>query len=155
MTLSLACAARSACSAAAGVLAREEEAEIAVTLGQWSELAPGGIVTSRPTMPSTDMASSRPATSTSVPLAFDRDHHHAGGGGLTGEAVERHPERMAEDHLLEADAGAEAQGAGTESADRARGDLDDADAVAVDPQLRVDRPLGETDRRARVVRDRA
>ena len=56
---------------------------------------------------------------------------------------------MAEDQLLERDAGAEAQRARAQAADRPRRDLDHRDAVAVDAELGVDRPVGEPDRARR------
>ena len=57
--------------------------------------------------------------------------------------VEGQPERVAQDQLLECDAGAEAQRARAQAADRPRRDLDHRDAIAVDAQLGVDRPVGE------------
>ena len=71
----------------------------------------------------------------------DRDHHHAARGVLAGELVERQPDRVAQDHLLEADPGAEAQRARAQAADGARRDVDDADVAAVDAELGVDGPF--------------
>ncbi len=69
------------------------------------------------------------------------------------QAVEWEPDRVPEDHLLEADARAEAQRARAQPADRPRRDLDDRHLVAecglVDSDFRVDRSLGEPDRASR------
>ena len=53
---------------------------------------------------------------------------------------------MAEDQLLERDAGAEPQRPRAQAADRPRRDLEHGDAIAVDPELGVDGPVGEPDR---------
>ncbi len=58
-----------------------------------------------------------------------------------------HARGVAEDQLLERDAGAESEGPAAQPADRAGGDLQDPGAAVVDPELGVDRALGQADRR--------
>src|SRR4029450_1406807 len=79
-----------------------------------------------------------------------RNPQAAGGARPALERLQRAPERVAEDELLEAQAGAEGQGARAEPADRARGDLQDERAALVLAQLGVDRPFREPEGRARV-----
>src|SRR5206468_8648506 len=82
----------------------------------------------------------------------DGDHHDAARGVFAPEVVEWQPDRVPEDDLLEADAGTESQRARTETADRARRDVDDADVTAVDAELGVDGSLTELERARRALR---
>ncbi len=59
--------------------------------------------------------------------------------------LERDAERVPEDQLLERDARPEAQRARAQPADRPRRDLDHPGAVAVDPELRMYRTVGDAD----------
>ena len=81
--------------------------------------------------------------------ARDGQHHHARSRALAFELVDGEAECVAEDQLLERDARAEPQRARTQAADRTRRDLEHRDAVAVDAQLGMDRPVGESDRARR------
>src|SRR5690606_16874931 len=75
------------------------------------------------------------------PGARDRNHHDARGGGLAAPEVDGFPDSVSEKKLLESGRfparTLEAQGARTESADRARGDFEYVHAVAVDAAFRV------------------
>ncbi len=84
----------------------------------------GAIEISSPVTPGTARASACPRTSLSTPRLRDRQHHHPGGGGLAAQVVERQPEGVAQDQLLEAHAHPEAQRARAQPADRAGGELE-------------------------------
>ena len=63
------------------------------------------------------------------------------------------PEGVAQDQLLEAHAGAEAQRARAQSSDRASSQLEHAHAALVHTQFGVDRPLAQPERARRAGRD--
>ena len=129
------------------VAAREQEAEVAVALGQrhdaaarrHGDLEPGDARDRARRVLAVAPRCSTPARGIGSIITPDARR-------LAGEAVERHPERVPQDHLLERDAGAEAQRARAQPADRPRRDLDHPDAVAVDAELGVHRTFGEPDR---------
>src|SRR5436309_4385455 len=77
--------------------------------------------------------------------AGDRDHHDARRTALALERLQRAAEGVADDQLLEAQAGSEAKRARAQPADRARGDLQDEGPALVEAQLGVDRSLREAE----------
>ena len=81
----------------------------------------------------------------------DRQHHHARRRVFACEVVEGQAERVAQDQLLERDAGAEPQRARAQPADRPRRDLEHARRDRRRSGARRGRALGEPDR-ARVAR---
>ena len=80
--------------------------------------------------------------------ARDRQHHHAGRRRLARAAVEGQPERVAQDQLLEANAGPKRSArAHSPPIERAATSITHT-AVAVEPQLGVDRALAQPERAA-------
>ncbi len=145
---SAASAARSAASTSAGRLsAREREPQVPVALGQRDDRAAG-----RDRDPHVGDAGDGAGGVEAAHLAQgarppDREHHDAGRRPLAGMVAEREAERVAQDDLLQADAGAEAQRPGAQAADRAGRQLEHPDAVAVQPQLGVHGALAQAQRR--------
>ena len=128
--------------------AGEQEAEVAITLGQRTD---GTVAADRDLEPGDARHGPRLVLAAHLPSTPARGigkHHHARRRRLAAEVAERQPERVAQDHLLEAHTHAEAKRARAQPADRARRELEHPHALVVDAQLRVDGALAQPERRA-------
>ena len=101
------------CARAAG----EDEAEVAVTLGQGLDRSAGGHGDLHPRHPGHGPGGVEAVDAPEGTAAGDGDHQHPGSSALPAEIAEREVEGVAEDHLLQADAGPEAQRAGAQPPD--------------------------------------
>src|ERR1700682_63283 len=104
--------------------AREDETEIPITLRQWHKLLTRRNRDHQPVdawhLPCLGL--SRDHFQTSV--SGNRKHHHTGGASLTVVGGHRKAGGMPQDQFLQRDPGPEPKGAGTEAADRPRGQLE-------------------------------
>src|SRR5439155_10178680 len=109
--------------------AGKQEAEVAIALRQGPD---GTAVADRDLEPGDAGHGARVVLAAHLPQyarARDRKHHHARRRRLAAEVAERQPERVAQDHLLEAHTDAEAKRARAQPSDRARGELEHTHAL--------------------------